>query len=160
MISVKLICVGKMHEKFYEDAFSEYEKRLGAFCRFECTELQESRLPGNPGKKEIAEALRKEAETIKKNIPKDAYVIAMCVEGKKISSENLAQIIYQRENSGKPRLCFIIGGSYGLADSVKSAADERISVSDMTFPHHLFRVMLAEQIYRGFKINEGSTYHK
>lgn len=160
MLSVKLICVGKMREKFYIDAFSEYQKRLGAYCRFECTELVETRLPEAPSEREIAAALEKEGAEILKNIPAGSYVVAMCVEGGQMPSEEMAKLIAERENSGKPRLCFVIGGSFGLSDTVKRSADLRLSMSKMTFPHHLARVMLAEQVYRGFKINEGSRYHK
>lgn len=160
MLGVKLICVGKMREKYLVDAFSEYEKRLGAYCRLELIELTEERLPDSPSENEIIKALSKESEAIGKAIPKDAYVVAMCVEGKQVPSEKLAAMIREREGSGKPRLCFLIGGSYGLAESIKKTADFRLSMSEMTFPHHLARVMLAEQIYRGFKINEGSAYHK
>jgi len=102
----------------------------------------------------------KEAQDIMKAIPNDAYVVAMCVEGKQMPSEGMGELIAARENSGKPRLCFVIGGSFGLADSVKARADMKLSMSKMTFPHHLARVMLIEQLYRGFKINEGSRYHK
>lgn len=160
MLAVKLICVGKMREKFYLDAFSEYAKRLGAYCRFELTELAEVRLPDAPSQKEIGLALEKEAAGIVKSIPTDAYTVALCVEGRQMPSEELAKLISRREGSGKPRLCCIIGGSYGLSPRVKAAADLRLSMSEMTFPHHLARVMLMEQIYRGFKINEGSKYHK
>lgn len=160
MLGVKLICVGKMREKFYIDAFSEYSKRLGAYCKFECIELTETRLPDSPSQKEISTALEKEASDIMKNVPSDAYLVAMCVEGRQLPSEGVAKLIAQRESSGKPKLCFLIGGSFGLSPTVKSRADLKLSMSEMTFPHHLARVMLAEQIYRGFKINEGSKYHK
>lgn len=160
MLAVRLICVGKMRERFYIDAFNEYAKRMQGYCRFECIELIEQRLGDNPSEKEIAAALEKEAADIMKNIPQDAYVCAMCVEGSQYPSEEMGRIICQRENSGKPKLCFIIGGSFGLSDTVKKRAELRLSMSKMTFPHHLARVMLAEQIYRGFKINEGSRYHK
>lgn len=160
MLSVKLICVGKMRERFYIDAFNEYAKRLQAYCRFECVELTEQRLSDNPSEKEIAAALEKEAAEIMKAIPPDAYLCAMCVEGSQFPSEEMGRLIRQRENSGKPKLCFVIGGSFGLSDTVKKRAELRLSMSKMTFPHHLARVMLAEQIYRGFKINEGSRYHK
>ena len=160
MLSIKFICVGKMKERFYIDAFSEYKKRLGAYCSFECLELTEQRIPPEPSRREIDSALSREGEEIKKNIPPDAYVVALCVEGKQLASEGIAELISGRENSGKPKLCFVIGGSYGLSDSVKSVADLRLSMSKMTFPHHLARVMLAEQVYRGFKIKEGSKYHK
>ena len=160
MLAVTLICVGKMRERFYIDAFSEYSKRLGAYCRFTCIELSETRLPDSPSQKEIAAALEKEAAEIEKNIPSDAYTVAMCVEGRQMPSEAVAKLLSEREGSGKPKLCFVIGGSFGLSPRIKAAADLRLSMSEMTFPHHLARVILAEQIYRGFKINEGSKYHK
>lgn len=160
MLSVKLICVGKMRERFYIDAFAEYAKRLQAYCKFECVELAEQRLSDAPSQKEISAALDREATEIIKAIPNDAYTVAMCVEGKQMKSEGLASLVAAREGSGKPRLCFIVGGSFGLDERVKARADMRLSMSEMTFPHHLARVMLAEQIYRAFKINEGSRYHK
>ena len=160
MLHIKLICVGKMRERFYLDAFEEYRKRLGAFCRLELIEPAEQRLPDRPSQAEIDAALEREAGEILKAIPADAYVTALCVEGGQMPSEGMAELIRERENSGKPKLCFVIGGSYGLAPAVKARADRRLSMSQMTFPHHLARVMLIEQVYRGFKINEGSQYHK
>lgn len=160
MMLVKLICVGKMRERFYTDAFEEYRKRLQGLCRFELTELAEQKLGDAPSDKEIAAALGREAAEILKAVPQDAYVAALCVEGEQIPSEGMAKLLADREASGKPRLCFIVGGSFGLADGVKKRADMKLSMSKMTFPHHLARVMLIEQIYRGFKINEGSRYHK
>ena len=160
MLAVKMICVGKMREKFYIEAFSEYAKRLQSYCKFELCEIAEQRLSENPKSGEINAALSKEAAEILKNLPNDAFTVALCVEGKQLPSEGIAKLIADRENSGKPKLCFIIGGSFGLDDSVKKRTDMKLSMSEMTFPHHLARVMLAEQIYRGFKINEGSRYHK
>lgn len=160
MLAVKLICVGKMRERFFIDAFAEYAKRLQAYCRFDCVELAEQRLSDNPSPNEIAAALAREAAEIEKNIPPDAFVAAMCVEGRQMKSEGMASLIAARADSGKPKLCFLVGGSFGLDERVKRRADMRLSMSEMTFPHHLARVMLAEQIYRGFKINEGSKYHK
>jgi len=160
VLAVKFICVGRMREKFYIDAYSEYTKRLQSLCKFEIVEPAEQRLSENPSDKEVKAALDKEAQDIMKAIPNDAYVVAMCVEGKQMPSEGMGELIAARENSGKPRLCFVIGGSFGLADSVKARADMKLSMSKMTFPHHLARVMLIEQLYRGFKINEGSRYHK
>jgi len=160
MLNVKLICVGKMREKFYIDAFEEYRKRLQAYCRLELTEITEQRLSDRPAEKEIAAALEREGQEIMKAVPADAYLVALCVEGKQMPSEGMAALIAARESSGKPKLCFVIGGSYGLAPAVKARADKRLSMSEMTFPHHLARVMLIEQVYRGFKINEGSQYHK
>ncbi len=149
-----------MREAYFTEAFREYEKRLSAYCRFECVEIPECRLSSDPSEREIAAGLDKEGSVVIKNLLQGAYTVALCVEGKKMSSTGLARMISERENSGKPRLCFVIGGSYGLSEKVKQTADLRLSMSDMTFPHHLARVMLAEQIYRGFKINEGSVYHK
>lgn len=160
MLSVKFICIGKMRERFYLDAFEEYRKRLGAYCRLELLEPQEQRLPERPSAAEIGAALEKEAGEILKAIPQDAYVVALCVEGKELPSEAMAELVEGRENSGKPKLCFVVGGSYGLSETVKKRADLRLSMSKMTFPHHLARIMLAEQLYRGYKIREGSRYHK
>ena len=160
MLAVKLICVGRMREKFYTEAFTEYRKRLGAYCKFECVEIAEQRLGDDPTPGEIAAALEKEAAEIEKAIPADACLVALCVEGREKSSEELAALVREREGSGRPRLCFVIGGSCGMSERVKARADLKLSMSRMTFPHHLARVMLAEQIYRAFKINEGSRYHK
>jgi 23S rRNA (pseudouridine1915-N3)-methyltransferase len=160
VLNVKFICVGKMKERFYLDAFAEYQKRLGAYCRLELAELQEQRLPEKPSRAEIDAALEKEAGEILKAIPPDAYVVALCVEGRELPSEAMAELVEGRENSGKPKLCFVVGGSFGLSETVKKRADLRLSMSKMTFPHHLARIMLAEQLYRGYKIREGSRYHK
>jgi 23S rRNA (pseudouridine1915-N3)-methyltransferase len=149
MLSVKIICVGRMREKYFTDAFQEYARRLSAYCSFKCTELQEIRLPNHPGDKDISAAL-----------PKDGYVVALCIEGRKLSSEQFAELVQKCENSGRSKICFLIGGSYGLSERIKQLADLKLSMSDMTFPHHLARVMVAEQIYRSFKIIEGSAYHK
>ena len=160
MLQVKLISVGKLRERFYIDAFAEYRKRLGAYCRFDCADVAEQRLPDAPGEAQIRAALEKESAEILRAVPEDAYLVALCVEGRQEPSEYMEELIAARENSGKPKLCFVIGGSYGLSESVKKRADCRLSMSKMTFPHHLARVMLAEQIYRAFKIGEGSRYHK
>lgn len=160
MLTIRLICTGKLKEKFYISAMDEYSKRLSTLCRFECIELAEQRLPDSPSEKNISDALQKEALEIRKNIPSDAYVICMCVEGKQISSESFSTLIAQQALAGKSKICFIIGSSYGLASELKKQADFKLSLSPMTFPHHLARVILAEQIYRAFKIQEGSRYHK
>lgn len=160
MLNVKLVCVGKMREKFYIDAFAEYAKRLQGYCRLELVELAEQRLGDRPSAGEIQAALEREGQEILKNVPPDAYLVALCVEGRQMPSEGMAELIAARENSGRPRLCFVIGGSFGLCPAVKARADRRLSMSQMTFPHHLARVMLIEQLYRGFKINEGARYHK
>ena len=160
MLSIKFICVGKLRERFYIDAFNEYARRLSAYCKFECAELNETKLGDKPSDKEIENALVRESADIEKAIPKDAYVIAMCVGAKQLKSEELAQKINSLALSGRGKICFIIGGSFGMAESVKQRADMRLGMSEMTFPHHLARVMLTEQIYRSFKIIEGSRYHK
>lgn len=160
MLNIKLICVGRLREKFYIDAFGEYSRRLSAYCRFECAEINETKLGDRPSDKEIENALMRESADIEKAIPKDAYVIAMCVGAKQLKSEELAQKINSIALSGRGKICFIIGGSFGMAESVKQRADMRLGMSEMTFPHHLARVMLTEQIYRSFKIIEGSRYHK
>ena len=160
MLNIKLICVGRLRERFYIDAFDEYARRLSAYCKFECVELNEVKLGDKPSDKEIENALVRESADIEKAIPKDAYVIAMCVGAKQLKSEELAQKINSLAISGRGKICFIIGGSFGMAESVKKRADMRLGMSAMTFPHHLARVMLTEQIYQSFKIIEGSRYHK
>ena len=147
MINIKLVCVGKMKEKFYIDAYGEYAKRLQAYCKLELVEIPES-------------SLDKEAAAVIKYLSKSAYVIVMAIEGRKLSSTEFAKKIDSIALNGQSEIIFVIGGSVGLADEVKNRADMLLSMSDMTFPHHLARVMLAEQIYRAFKINEGSVYHK
>ena len=160
MLNMRIVCVGKLREQFYIDAFNEYSKRLSAYCKFECVELNETKLGSSPSEKEIAAALDKEAVDIERALGKDAYVIAMCVEGKQLKSEDFAQKINSLAVSGRGRICFVIGGSFGISQRIKQRADMRLSMSEMTFPHHLARVMLAEQIYRAFKIIKGSKYHK
>ena len=151
--------MGKIKEKFLTDAVNEYSKRLSRYCSLDIAEIAPVLLPENPSQSEIAAALEKEAELIRRRIPKNADVTAMCVEGRQMSSEAFAKKIQSGCNCGKPQ-CFIIGSSYGLDEGLKCECRSRMSVSEMTFPHRLFRIMLLEQIYRAFKINEGGTYHK
>lgn len=160
MLNIRLICVGKLKERFYTEAVAEYEKRLNAFCRLELIELPEERLGERPSAAEIEAALEKEAQQIEKKLLRDGKLICLCVEGEQLDSESFAGLLVRAENSGKPRISFVIGGSFGLASGLKAKADYRMSMSKMTFPHHLARVMLAEQIYRGFQIKEGTRYHK
>ncbi len=160
MLSVHLICVGKLKEKFYLAACAEYQKRLGAYCKLELTELPEERLPQNPSRAQIDAALEREAAAIRGKIPQNACLVALCVEGRPHSSEELARLVGTWQDSAARHLVFVIGGSFGLAESLKKEAKVRLSMSPMTFPHHLARVMVLEQIYRAFKINEGSSYHK
>ena len=160
MLSVTLICVGKLKEKFYTDASGEYLKRLGGYCKAEIIELPEAPRPQNASPAETEAALKREAASISERIPKGAHIVAMCVEGRERPSEGMAELLGKTAASGVSKLCFVIGGSDGLHGSIKKAADVKLSMSQMTFPHHLARVMLLEQIYRGFKILEGSRYHK
>ena len=145
MRSIKLICVGKLKEKFYLEACKEY------------TEIAVVEVPEESGR---PDELQREATSIREQIPAGAYLIAMCIEGKPMSSTQLAQTIKNAENAGKSRLCLLIGGSEGLEEGLKKEADLRLSMSPMTFPHHLARVMVLEQVYRACSINAGSKYHK
>lgn len=160
MLNVTLICVGKLKEKFYIAAVEEYKKRLKGCCKLELMELSEERLPENPSPAQVAQALEKESRLIFARIPKNAALVALCIEGTLMSSEELAKQVSSFAVQGTSSLCFVIGSSFGLHPSVKQAARLRLSMSPMTFPHHLARVMVLEQIYRAFKINEGSRYHK
>lgn len=159
MQSVKIICVGKLKDKFFRDASDEYMKRLKGYCKAEIIEIPAANLPDEPNDTQISAALEKEAEQILKKIPSNSTVVAMCVEGKLYSSEDIAKLLSKSAMNGG-EVVFIIGGSYGLSENVKKRADIRMSASKMTFPHRLFRVMLLEQIYRGYKINSGGKYHK
>ena len=160
MLTVRLVSVGKMKERHYIAAFEEYRKRLGAYCRFESEELPEYRLPEKPSLKEIDDALKKECALIEKHVPPRGVLVAMCVEGESKSSTELAGLIQSWAGTGISSLCFVTGGSFGLSEDLKSQARLCLSMSKMTFPHHLARVMLCEQIYRAFTIIEGSKYHK
>ncbi len=159
MIKVTLIALGKLKEAYLRDAVSEYTKRLLRYCDLEIIELEPIKLPDSPSKSQIDAALLREAEMIIKKIPKNCDVYPLCVEGKQLSSEEFAEKVDDLSQQGRG-IVFIIGSSYGLSETVKATAKMRFSLSKMTFPHQLFRVMLLEQVYRAFKINEGSTYHK
>jgi len=160
MMNVRIICVGKMKEKFYIDAAAEYTKRLSRHCKLEIIELPEQKLGENPSPAQIEQALAKEAEAVRAKLPSGSSIVAMCIEGKTRSSEELAGMVSSWANRGEKCLVFLIGSSNGLHPSLKAEAWEKLSMSPMTFPHHLARVMLLEQIYRAFQINEGSKYHK
>lgn len=160
MLTIRLICVGKLGEKFWKQASDEYEKRLGAYCKLEIVELPEQRLPDSPSSGQIEAALRKEKELIEAKIPAGAGVIAMCIEGKTLDSEAFAEWIERKLVSGTSKLAVLIGGSCGMDETLKQKADLRLSMSPMTFPHHLARVMVLEQIYRALNINAGGKYHK
>ena len=160
MFSITLITMGKLKEKFYLSAVEEYEKRLKGYCKFQLIELPEYRLPENPSAAEIAAGLAKEAEVIRKAIPKGSWFCVLTPEGKQQSSEELAATMAEVKNSGKSSACFLIGSSFGMDPSLKAMADRKLSMSKMTFPHHLARVMVLEQLYRAESIQAGSKYHK
>ena len=160
MFNITLIAMGKLKEKFYLSAASEYEKRLKGYCNFQILELPEVRLPENPSPNEISAGLEKEADLILSKIPKGAWFCVFTPEGKMLSSEELADKIKSVKLSGKSSACFLIGSSFGIAPRVKAAADFKLSMSPMTFPHHLARVMVLEQLYRSEAIQAGSKYHK
>ena len=160
MLEITLITVGKLKEKFYAEACREYEKRLSAYCRFHLVELAEKRLPEDPSHAEIRAGLEKEAEEILAKIPKGAWFCVLTPEGKLLSSPELAEKMQAVKLSGKSSACFLIGSSFGIAQRVKDKADFRLSISPMTFPHHLARVMILEQLYRSESIQAGSKYHK
>lgn len=160
MLAVRLICVGKLGEKFWKTACEEYVKRISAYCRLEVVELPEQRLPDAPSEGQIRQALAREAEAIRAKIPAGAATAALCVEGKLLSSEEFAETLGRFTVSGVSRLALLIGGSCGLDETLKKEVRLRLSMSKMTFPHHLARVMALEQLYRALNILAGGKYHK
>lgn len=160
MMNVHLIVLGKLKEKYMKDFSSEYEKRLSAYCKLMVTELEPVKLSDNPSQSEIDNALNKETQMITSKIPKNSYVFSMCIEGKHMSSEELSQKMDDIALSGKSSVVFIIGSSFGLSDEIKRMSDFKFSMSKMTFPHKLARIMLTEQIYRAFSISNNGKYHK
>lgn len=160
MLSVTLLCVGKLKEAYWRDACAEYEKRLGAFCRFRLIEVAEERLPDNPSAAQIANTIEAEGKRLLEQIPRDSAVVPLCIEGKELDSPALAARVQKWTVEGVSHVTFIIGGSWGLSEAVKSRAALRLSMSPMTFPHQLARVMVLEQVYRAFQITSGGKYHK
>lgn len=158
-MNISIICVGKLKEDYLKSAISEYSKRLSRFANFEIIEVPDQKIPDNAGEKLEFQILQKEGDMILSKIKQNSYVIAMCVEGKLISSEELAGEI-KNISMTNSNITFIIGGSLGLSDKVKKRADKRISFGKITLPHQLMRVVLSEQIYRAFKINANEAYHK
>jgi 23S rRNA (pseudouridine1915-N3)-methyltransferase len=158
LLEIQLICVGRMKERWFVEAAAEYMKRLSAYCRIAVTESPETATGKNPSEAEISAALDLEYSRMK--IPPRSVVIALCIEGEKMGSEEFSARLNGLMNRGASRLVFIVGGSHGLSPELKRRADMRLSMSDMTFPHHLARVMLLEQLYRAFNISEGGRYHK
>ena len=160
MQKVSVVCVGKLKEKFYAEAAAEYLKRLSRYCRAEVVEVPESRLSETPSPAEIEQALLEEAGRVEAKLPKSCALIALCIEGTELSSPAFAEALRGFAVSGASQLAFLIGGSVGLHPSLKERADLRLSMSPMTFPHHLARVMLLEQLYRAYQIQAGGRYHK
>ena len=160
MFEITLITVGKLKEKFYLSAADEYSKRLKGYCNFHLIELPESKLPDSPSPAEITTGLEKEADMILAKIPKGAWFCVFTPEGKLLSSEALADKLKEVKLSGKSSACFLIGSSFGMAPRIKAQANFQLSMSPMTFPHHLARIMVLEQLYRAEAIQAGSKYHK
>ncbi|HEX3038358.1 MAG TPA: 23S rRNA (pseudouridine(1915)-N(3))-methyltransferase RlmH [Oscillospiraceae bacterium] len=160
MLTVNLICIGKLKESYWRDACQEYSKRLSAFCRFTICELNEIRLPDHPSQAQIDTALQVEGEKILSVVGSGSAVFPLCIEGKQISSPQLAEKIDRLAINGISTINFVIGSSFGLSEQVKRAGEFKLSMSPMTFPHQLARVMLCEQIYRAFEINNHGKYHK
>ena len=160
MFDITLIVMGKLKEKFYLSAAEEYLKRLKGYCSFKIVELPEHRLPEDPSPAEIQAGLDKEAELIFAKIPKNSWLCIFTPEGKILSSEEFAAKLADVKNSGKSSACFLIGSSFGISQKVKDKADFKLSMGKMTFPHHLARIMVLEQIYRAEAIQAGSKYHK
>ncbi len=159
-MNITVIALGKLKEKYLTDAISEYAKRISAYGKLQIIELNPVRLSDNPSQTEIDNALSKEAEEIKKKIPNNSYVFSLCIEGKEKSSEAFAKAINDAAINGKSNIVFIVGSSFGLSPEIKNLSDFKLSFSPMTFPHQLMRVMLLEQIYRAFQINNNGKYHK
>ena len=160
MIHVDLIVLGRLKEPYLRDACAEYAKRLQAFCKLQTIELTPFRLPDAPSDAQIADALEREAAEIEKHIPSGAAVYVLCIEGKTVSSEQFSAMLDRSAVDGSGTVVFVIGSSFGLSERIKRRANVRLSVSPMTFPHQLARVMLLEQLYRAFQIRAGGKYHK
>ena len=160
MMNITVIALGKLKEKYMREFSEEYQKRLSAYCKLNIVELTPKALSDNPSQAEISQALEAEAQMIKAKIPSNSYVFSMCIEGKQMPSEAFSQKISKLALDGNSSLVFIIGSSFGLSEEIKKLSDEKFSMSEMTFPHQMARVMLLEQLYRAFQISSGGKYHK
>lgn len=160
MINISVLCVGKIKEKYFTSAIEEYLKRLTRYASLNIIEVKDEPTPDNPSPREKEVVLEKEGSRILEKIPDNAFVVALCIEGNQMSSEKLAEKISTLASQGESRLVFVIGGSMGLTDKVKNRANLKLSFSQMTFPHQLMRVILLEQLYRAFSIQNGGKYHK
>ncbi|MBE7030161.1 MAG: 23S rRNA (pseudouridine(1915)-N(3))-methyltransferase RlmH [Ruminococcaceae bacterium] len=159
-MKIKLICVGKLKEAYLRDAVAEYSKRLGRFCTLEVVELPDEKIPERASQAQMEKVIATEGERIAKHIGAGEFVVPMCIEGKQLASEQFAKTLAEVTLRGMSTVTFIIGGSLGIADHIKKQGDFKLSLSAMTLPHQLARVVLLEQIYRAFKINAGQEYHK
>ncbi|MCH3954150.1 MAG: 23S rRNA (pseudouridine(1915)-N(3))-methyltransferase RlmH [Eubacterium sp.] len=159
-MNITVICIGKLKESYWKDAVKEYSKRLGGYCSLDIVELKESRLAANPSPADELAVKVKEGEEILSHIRPSSWVVTLEIQGKKLSSEKLAEKIEDWSLEGRSDLVFVIGGSLGLSPDVSKRADFKLSFSDMTFPHQMMRVILLEQIYRSFKIIRHEPYHK
>lgn len=159
-MNIKIIAVGKIKEKYIKEGISEFSKRLSRYCSLDIVEVSDEKAPENLSKRQMEEVKKKEGEKILKKIPSNAYVISLVIDGKKLSSEDLAEKISNLMVNGNNDICFIIGGSLGLSKDIINRSDFKISFSKMTFPHQLMRLILLEQVYRGFRIMKGEPYHK
>ena len=155
-----ILCVGKLKERYWSEACSEYLKRLSAYCRPQVIELAEVRLPDSPSPAQIERALRQEGEALLQRVPAGSLLISLCIEGERFSSEALSQALARYAIGGVGSFTFAVGGSFGLSEQVKSRSALQLSMSGMTFPHTLARVMLLEQLYRAFSIQAHTKYHK
>ena len=160
MMNINFIVIGKLKEKYMKDFSAEYEKRLSGYCKLTVTELEPVKLSDNPSEQEIKNALTKETQMIKAKILKNSFVFSMCIEGKQMSSEELSKKLEDIALTGKNNITFIIGSSFGLSDEIKQMSDYKFSMSKMTFPHKLARIMLIEQVYRALSITNNAKYHK
>ena len=160
MLNITILCVGKIKESYFADAIAEYSKRLTRYCKLTISEVKDEPTPDSPSAQEKSLILEKEGQRILEKIPDSAHVTALCIEGHTRTSEKLALQIEELATAGNSHLVYIIGGSLGLSDKVKSRANHKLSFSPMTFPHQLMRVILLEQLYRAFQINNGGKYHK
>ena len=157
---INIVCVGKIKEKYLKLGIDEFKKRLSKYCKLEIIELEDEKAPENLSDKEMLIIKEKEGKKILSKIKDNSYVIALAIDGKNLSSEELAQTINKLGVRGVSNITFVIGGSLGLSDEVLSRADYKLSFSKMTFPHQLMRLILLEQVYRAYRINNGEPYHK
>lgn len=160
MLNINIICVGKIKETYWTQAIEEYTKRLSAFCKFSIIELDEEKIKSNPRQSDIEKTITAEGKRIISKISKGSFTVALCIEGKQMSSEKLSKKIDETTLNGYSTINFIIGGSWGLSDEVKNSSQLKLSMSEMTFPHQMARVILCEQIYRAFEISANGKYHK